>query len=53
LSFGEYLLLGPLGELLIAQALEPDDGFSISSVGAGAAHFSRSSKLGIYIHRKK
>ena len=41
-----------LAELLIAVAEEKEnDGFSISPVGAGSVHFSRSATLGIYINR--
>ncbi|MCK5311621.1 MAG: hypothetical protein KAJ62_05900 [Desulfobacteraceae bacterium] len=41
-----------LGKLIIAQAnFQKDCGFQIAPGGAGDAHFSNDSKLGIYIHR--
>lgn len=40
-----------LAELLVAVAEDPEsDGFSISPFGAGSFHFSRSSRLGVYIN---
>jgi hypothetical protein len=49
---GSTLALRMLAELLIAVADESqNDGFSISPFGAGRIHFSKSSELGVYIHR--
>lgn len=41
-----------LSELLKAQANSKDDGFMIMPNGPGKKLFTRSSKLGLYIHRK-
>lgn len=49
---GPAAALRMLAELLIAVADESEhDGFAISPFGAGRAHFSTSSELGVYIHR--
>lgn len=49
---GPARALRMLAELLIAVADEAEnEGFSISPFGAGKAHFSVASKLGVYIHR--
>ena len=49
---GSSSALRMLAELLLAVADEAEnDGFSISPFGAGRFHFSKSSKLGVYIHR--
>ena len=49
---GSARALRMLAELLIAVADETEnEGFSISPFGAGKAHFSVASKLGVYIHR--
>lgn len=49
---GSASALRMLAELLIAVADETqNEGFAISPFGAGRAHFSKSSQLGVYIHR--
>jgi hypothetical protein len=49
---GSNTALRMLAELLIAVADESqNDGFAISPFGAGRIHFSKSSELGVYIHR--
>ena len=49
---GPACALRMLAELLMAVAEEVEnDGFSISPFGAGKAHFSSTSELGVYIHR--
>lgn len=49
---GSALALRMLAELIVAVANESEnEGFSISPFGAGSDHFSKSSKLGVYIHR--
>lgn len=49
---GSQQALRMLAELLLAVAEEPEnEDFSISPFGAGKAHFSELSELGLYIHR--
>jgi hypothetical protein len=49
---GSSRALKMLAELLIAVAEEKEnDGFSMSPMGAGNIHFSKATKLGIYIYR--
>ena len=50
---GSAASLRLLAELLLAVAEEKDnDGFSISPLGGGREHFTSSSSLGVYIHRR-
>lgn len=49
---GSATALEMLAELLSAVSIDAkNDGFSISPFGAGKVHFSKRSKLGVYIHR--
>ncbi|MEO6196260.1 MAG: hypothetical protein ABIS20_24835 [Thermoanaerobaculia bacterium] len=49
---GDKRSLEFLAELIKEQAaFEKDDGFSIEPNGAGSKFFTKSSRLGIYIHR--
>ncbi len=50
---GDSPSLAFLGELLIAQANESDNGFAISPRGAGSAYFTSNAEFGIYLHRKR
>ena len=48
---GDRQALILLGRLLIAQALTGDDGIQLAPKSAGSSLFTRSSTIGIYIHR--